>query len=93
MRKDQVDLANAVVWIPDSKTPTGVGEVPLTDLAVEAFRDQIWLTLDQGRGCFRAVGISAATRRASRRSGAQRWNVRAFRTSGSTICARHMQPV
>ena len=37
MRKDQVDLANAVVWIPDSKTPTGVGEVPLTDLAVEAF--------------------------------------------------------
>ena len=43
MRKDQVDLANAVVWIPDSKTPTGVGEVPLTDLAVEAFRDQFWL--------------------------------------------------
>ena len=43
MRKDQVDLANAVVWIPDSKTPTGVGEVPLTDLAVEAFRDQLWL--------------------------------------------------
>ena len=43
MRKDQVDLANAVVWIPDSKTPTGVGEVPLTDLAVEAFRDQLLL--------------------------------------------------
>ena len=43
MRKDQVDLANAVVWIPDSKTPTGVGEVPLTDLAVEAFRDQLSL--------------------------------------------------
>ena len=31
MRKDQVDLANAVVWIPDSKTPNGVAEVPLTD--------------------------------------------------------------
>ena len=43
MRKDQVDLANAVVWIPDSKTPTGVGEVPLTDLAVEAFGDQLSL--------------------------------------------------
>ena len=41
VQKDQVDLANAVVWIPDSKTPTGVGEVPLTDLAVEAFRDQL----------------------------------------------------
>ena len=43
VRKDQVDLANAVVWIPDSKTPTGVGEVPLTDLAVEAFRSQLLL--------------------------------------------------
>jgi len=26
MRKDQVDLANAVVWIPESKTPNGVAE-------------------------------------------------------------------
>ena len=43
VRKDQVDLANAVVWIADSKTPTGVGEVPLTDMAVEAFRGQILL--------------------------------------------------
>lgn len=41
MRKDQVDLANAVVWIPESKTPNGVAEVPLTDLAVKAFRSQI----------------------------------------------------
>ena len=43
VRKDQVDLANAVIWIPDSKTSAGVGEVPLTDLAVEAFRDQLLL--------------------------------------------------
>jgi integrase len=41
MRKDQVDLENAVVWIPDSKTPNGVAEVPLTDIAVEAIRSQI----------------------------------------------------
>ena len=41
MRKDQVDLANALVWIPDSKTPNGVAEVPLTPLAAEAFRDQL----------------------------------------------------
>jgi integrase len=41
MRKDQVDLPNAVVWIPDSKTPNGIAEAPLTLLAVEAFRDQI----------------------------------------------------
>ena len=41
MKKEQVDLENAVVWIPDSKTPNGIAEVPLTDLAREAFREQI----------------------------------------------------
>jgi integrase len=41
MRKDQVDLQNAVVWIPDSKTPTGVAEAPLSSLAVEAFKSQM----------------------------------------------------
>jgi integrase len=28
IRKDQVDLSNAVVWIPDSKTPNGTAEFP-----------------------------------------------------------------
>jgi integrase len=41
MRKSQVDLKNAVVHIPDSKTPNGVADVPLTTLALEAFRDQM----------------------------------------------------
>ncbi len=41
MRKDQVDLQNAVVWIPDSKTPNGTAEVPLTSLAIEAFKSQM----------------------------------------------------
>jgi integrase len=41
MKKEKVDLENAVVWIPDSKTPNGIAEVPLTDLALEAFREQI----------------------------------------------------
>jgi integrase len=41
MKKDQVDSENKVVWIPESKTPNGVAEVPLTDLAVEALRDQM----------------------------------------------------
>jgi integrase len=31
------------VFIPDSKTPTGVAEVPLTDIAAQAFADQIEL--------------------------------------------------
>ncbi len=41
IKKDQVDVQNAVVWIPDSKTPNGTAEVPLTPLAVEAFRRQM----------------------------------------------------
>jgi len=41
MRKEQLDQENAVVWIPESKTPNGVAEVPLTDIAVEAFRRQL----------------------------------------------------
>jgi integrase len=43
MKKDQVNLENAVVWIPDSKTANGVAEVPLTEIAVNAFRDQLAL--------------------------------------------------
>jgi integrase len=43
MRKQQVDLANSAVWIADSKTPGGVAEVPLTPIALDAFRSQISL--------------------------------------------------
>lgn len=41
MTKDQVDIQNAFVWIPDSKTPSGIAEVPLSLLALEAFKSQI----------------------------------------------------
>ena len=46
MKKDQVDLENAVVWISDSKTPNGVAEVPLTELAAAALRDQLEIAED-----------------------------------------------
>jgi integrase len=49
MKKEQVDLANGVVWIPDSKTPNGVSELPLTRLASDAFRSQMNLS---GNGDF-----------------------------------------
>ena len=41
MRKEHVDLLNKLVFIADSKTPTGVAEVPFTDIAVEAFERQM----------------------------------------------------
>jgi integrase len=49
MRKDQIDLVNATVWIPDSKTENGIAEVPLTEIALQAFRNQIELA---GPGLF-----------------------------------------
>lgn len=44
MKKDQLDLENRTVWIPDSKTPNGIAEVPLTEIAVEALRQQLALS-------------------------------------------------
>jgi integrase len=44
MRKSQVDLENSVVHIADSKTPSGIGEMPLTELARQAFKRQIDIT-------------------------------------------------
>ncbi len=46
MRKENVDLANAVVWIPDSKTPNGIAEVPLTLVAIQTFQGQIAISGD-----------------------------------------------
>ncbi len=40
MKKEQLDLVNRLVWIPDSKTANGIAEVPLTDVAATAFADQ-----------------------------------------------------
>jgi integrase len=41
MKKNQIDFLNAVLWIPDSKTPNGVAEIPLTKVALEAFQSQV----------------------------------------------------
>ena len=41
MLKSQVDLENRVVHIPDSKTPTGIGDMPMTELAYAAFKQQM----------------------------------------------------
>jgi integrase len=41
MKKDQIDFLNAVLWIPDSKTPNGVAELPLSKIALGAFHNQV----------------------------------------------------
>ena len=40
MRKSQVDFENRLVHIPDSKTPSGEGDMPMTAAAVKAFESQ-----------------------------------------------------
>jgi integrase len=58
MKKDQVDLVNLVVWIPDSKTPNGISEHPLTKLALDAFQNQISIS---GNGDFLFPGDQTPT--------------------------------
>ncbi|HEV2495723.1 MAG TPA: site-specific integrase [Terriglobia bacterium] len=41
MMKSQVDLENSLVCIDDSKTPSGVGDMPMTELARQAFKEQL----------------------------------------------------
>ena len=41
MKKAQVDLSNGVVHIADSKTAHGIGDMPMTAIARQAFERQI----------------------------------------------------
>jgi integrase len=41
MKKLDIDLQNWLVHIPDSKTASGVGDMPMTELARQAFKAQI----------------------------------------------------
>ena len=91
MKKEQVDLANAVVWIPDSKTPNGVGEVPLTKLAVQAFRDQIALS-GQGEYLFPSKQSTTGYQyslRTSWRLTLKRAKIPYFRNLRSALDIRH----
>ena len=92
MKKDQVDLENAVVWIPDSKTPNGIAEVPLTDIAVEAFRDQIGIA-GPGPWLFPSDENPSGHQKTSQDGLARdACGGRRCRTSGSTISARRTRP-
>jgi integrase len=41
MLKSQVDLDNRLVHVPDSKTENGIGDMPMTELAYTAFKQQM----------------------------------------------------
>ena len=62
MKKEQVDLDNAMVWIPDSKKPNGIAEVPLTELLWKRFATRFESPV-LGRGCSRAMRTHQGIRR------------------------------
>jgi integrase len=41
MKKSQIDLENSFVHLSESKTASGIGDMPMTELAHEAFRAQM----------------------------------------------------
>ncbi len=87
MKKDQLDLENRMLWIPDSKTPNGVAEVPLTDIAAEAFKNQLAIS-GPGPSCSRVTTTQMVIRRVSRRSSTPRCDGQVFATLASTISVR-----
>ena len=91
MKKAQVDLTNKVVFIADSKTPTGVAEVPLTDIAVEAFRSQMevagpgpWLFPSAGNRTGHQTEFKRAWRTALRKSGVSYFRIYDLRSMFAT---------
>jgi integrase len=91
MKKEHVDLVNSVVWIPDSKTPNGISELPLTKLALNAFRNQIDIS---GNGDFlfpsdetptkHLKSVKTAWRNTLRRSGIPYFRIYDLRSSYAT---------
>jgi integrase len=85
MRKDQVDFVNATVWIPDSKTPNGIAEIPLTPLAVEALKSQM-LNAGPGPFLFRAYAT-----RLSAGGVADEWVTQLLRQGDAKIFKKYSQ--
>ena len=91
MKKEQVDLANKLVFIDDSKTPTGVSEVPLTDIAVEAFRSQLelagpgpWLFPSSHNTTEHQVDFKKTWRRTLERAGIPHFRLYGLRSTYAT---------
>jgi len=91
MTKDQVDIANKVVFIKDSKTPTGISEVPLTDIALEAFEDQLklagpgtWLFPSSRKPTEHQVDFKKTWERTLRRAGVPRFRLYDLRSTYAT---------
>ena len=89
--KGQVDLANRLFWIPDSKTPTGRAEIPLTDMAAQAMREQMdlagpspWLFPSDESQSGHLVTIKTAWRTTLKRAGVPYFRIYDLRSTYGT---------
>jgi hypothetical protein len=87
IKKEQLDLENRTVWIPDSKTPNGVAEVPLTEIAVEAFRSQLAIS-GSSDYLFPSDENANGYQKTFKPFGTQRCDERVYDTFASTISDR-----
>jgi integrase len=87
MKKEQLDLGNGTGWIPDSKTPNGVAEVPLTEIAVEAFRKQFAIS-GPSQYLFPSDESADGYQKTSGPFGVRLCDGRVFDTSAFTISVR-----
>ena len=91
LKKEQVDLENKMVFIDDSKTPTGVAEVPLSEIAVKAFRSQFelagpgpWLFPSNGNSTGHQTEFKQAWRTALRKAGVSHFRLYDLRSTYAT---------
>lgn len=83
MKKEQVDMTNRIVFIADSKTPTGIFEVPLTVIELKAFQDQFELA-GPGPWLFPSCRKIMEHQSDFKRPGKGPFRALVFRTSGCT---------
>ena len=91
LKKEQVDFENKMVFIDDSKTPTGVAEVPLSEIAVKAFRSQFelagpgpWLFPSNGNSTGHQTEFKQAWRTALRKAGVSHFRLYDLRSTYAT---------
>lgn len=91
MKKEQIDLDNKMVFIADSKTPTGVAEVPLTDIAAQAFKNQIelagpgpWLFPSEGNRTGHQTEFKKTWERTLRKAGVRYFRLYDLRSTYAT---------
>ena len=94
MRKEQVDLQNGIVHLPDSKTVNGVADMPMTDRVPKALASQMKQSGDSDY-LFPSPRMDSSPSRTSRRCsscGTGRCSAPGCRIFRYTSCATRLQP-